>query len=78
MTVSNNGQVHTLELRVPENTEVVIGMLMYKRRCDPEHRQLMADFMNKQNFELAMGGFEMDHTNRRCRFRNASTHRTSS
>jgi hypothetical protein len=69
MKVTSKGQAHTVELQVREETQVVLGMLSYKRKCDPEYRHAMADFMNKHNSALSIGGLVMDPETGVCRFR---------
>jgi hypothetical protein len=71
MKVSEKGQTHLLELQIRNDSQFILGMLIYKRKCNPEYRQTMSDFMNKQNFRLAIGGLEMDPDTGLCRFRHS-------
>jgi hypothetical protein len=71
MKVAANGQTHTIEVQVREESQFILGMLTYKRKCDPEHRLAVVDFINKQNFELSIGGLEMDSNTGLCRFRHS-------
>jgi hypothetical protein len=71
LNISGEGISHSIELQVREDTKLIIGMLTYKRKCDANNRHRMVIFMNRQNFELSLGGFEMDPTSGKVRYRNS-------
>jgi hypothetical protein len=71
LQVSHEGRSHSVELQVREDSQVILGMLTYKRRADPESIDRMITFMNKANFDLLLGGFEMNPETGEVRYRNA-------
>jgi hypothetical protein len=71
MNVSGQGVSHSVEIQVREDSKFVMGTLTYKRKCDANNRHRMVIFMNQQNFELSLGGFEMDPESGKVRYRNS-------
>jgi hypothetical protein len=71
LQVPHNGRYHSVELQVREESQIILGMLAYKRKVDPENVDRMIHFMNKANFALLLGGFEMNPETGQVKYRNA-------
>ena len=71
MKVGDKECQHPVEIQVKEEQQVIIGMLTYERKVDPEYREDMIRFMNKANFDFNMGGFEMDPESGQMKYRNS-------
>jgi hypothetical protein len=64
-------KTYSVIIHVREEACIIIGLFIYPRKCDPEHFQEMLTFLNQQNFELLIGGFEMDPNTGALKFRNS-------
>jgi hypothetical protein len=54
-----------------EDSKLVIVMMVYKQKVDPDNRDRMLVFMNKANLKFALGGFELDPDDGTIRDRNS-------
>jgi hypothetical protein len=68
---TNEGQTYSVHLSVRDEACLIIGLFLYPRRCEPEHFDRMLTFLSRQNFDLVIGGFEMDPENGSLKFRNS-------
>jgi hypothetical protein len=71
LQIAHEGKTHSVEIQVREETQIILGMLTYKRKVDPENVERMISFMNKANFNLLIGGFEMNPETGEVKYRNA-------
>jgi hypothetical protein len=68
---AGGGQAFSVVLHIREEACLIIGLFLYPRRCEPDHFERMLTFLNRQNFDLVIGGFEMDPDNGALKFRNS-------
>ena len=71
MNVSKDGQQHLLKLQVDEESSIITVTLSYKKKTPYDYRKQVLDYINKLNFELSIGGFEMDRRDGEVRFRHS-------
>jgi hypothetical protein len=65
------GDSYTVVLHVREEACIIVGLFLYNRRCGPENCERMLTFVNRQNFDLLIGGFEMDVETGALKYRNS-------
>jgi hypothetical protein len=68
---TDDEKTYSVELHVRANVGIIIGMLRYPRKCDPDNLERMLKFLSRQNFELFMGGFEMSPETGVLKYRNS-------
>jgi hypothetical protein len=63
--------VYPVDLRIEEESKLVVAMMVYKQKVDPDNRDRMLEFVNKANLDFTLGGFEMDPEDGTIRYRNS-------
>jgi hypothetical protein len=71
LRVRAEDDIYPVDLRIQEDSKLVIAIMAYKQKVDPDNRDRMLVFMNKANFEFTLGGFEMDPDDGTIRYRNS-------
>jgi hypothetical protein len=71
LTVTASNGRHLISIQVREESQFIVALMPYARKAQYSVRRRMVQFMNKTNFALHLGGFEMDPDDGELRFRNS-------
>ena len=72
LKVSSSNVSHIMNISILEKIGIVIGHLIYERKCPIRYRKNMIEYITRLNFELAIGGFIMDTSDGKIRFRHTA------
>lgn len=64
MSVSDEERTLPFIIRVREEVDIIIAMIMYQRKIPEEYREEAIAYISKRNFEMIIGGFELSDAGR--------------